>query len=84
MTETILILSTGFLCIACFIIGAQVGQKASKGEKVEMPNLNPFKAYRNMESKKSVERKQAQIDVIMQNIETYNGTSKGQKDVPKG
>ena len=75
------ILTTGFLCIACFVIGAKVGQTVSKDEKVEMPNLNPFKAHREREARKEAEQKQDKLDTILRNIERYDGTSKGQEDV---
>lgn len=75
------ILITGFLCIACFVIGAKVGQAVVKGEKVETPNLNPFKAYREKQSKKEVEKQQDKLNTILRNIERYDGTSKGQEDV---
>ena len=70
--------------ILCFMIGAKVGQTVAKGESVEMPNLNPMEAIREHKSKQEAEREQERIDVIMQNIESYDGTSIGQKDVPRG
>ena len=70
--------------IFCFVIGAKVGQTVSKGEKVEMPNLNPMEAIREHRSKREAEREQDRIGVIMNNIDTYDGTSNGQRDVPKG
>lgn len=81
METTILIALTGFLCIACFIVGAQIGQKVSKGEKVEMPNLNPMKAVRENRAKKEVAQEQDKLSKIMRNIERYDGTSRGQEDV---
>lgn len=72
---------TGFLNIACFIIGAKVGQTVSKGEKVEIPNLNPLKAYRDKEARKAQEIKQNKLNTIKNNIDCYDGTSKGQQDV---
>ena len=82
MTESIfLLLITGALNVVCFFIGAKVGQKVVKGEEIQAPEINltnPVKAYRE---KKKAEYEQDRIDTIMQNIETYNGTSAGQKDV---
>lgn len=69
------------LNIVCFVIGAKVGQKVSKGEPVELPNVNPMEAIRTHQSKKEAEKEQDKFDTIMQNIECYDGTSKGQKDV---
>ena len=39
------ILAIGAVCIACFVMGAKVGQAVSKGEKVEVPEVNPIKAF---------------------------------------
>ena len=42
--------------IICFLIGAKVGQAVSKGEKVEMPTINPFEAYKEREAKKEADK----------------------------
>lgn len=80
--ETILIILTvGTLNAVCFFIGAKVGQKVVKGETIETPSLNPMKAYREAQDRKQAEREADKIGTILQNIEAYDGTSKGQKDV---
>jgi hypothetical protein len=79
--EILLALTVGALCIGCFIIGAKVGQVASKGETIELPSVNPFEAYRKHEAKKEAEREAERIDTIMQNIESYDGTGNNQTDV---
>lgn len=81
--EVLTILAVAFVCIASFLVGAKVGQAASKGEKIEAPTVNPLKAYREHEAKKVAKEEQDKIAVIMGNIESYNGTSDGQKDVPR-
>ena len=80
--DILLVLTVGTLCIGCFIIGAKVGQTASKGETIETPTVNPMKAYREREAKKEAQMEQDKIATIMQNIENYDGTGNGQKDVP--
>ena len=70
--------------IFCFVIGAKVGQKVVKGEKVEMPNLNPLEAIKEHYSKLEAEKEQERLDTILENIESYDGTSNGQRDVPRG
>lgn len=77
----LLVALTGFLNIACFIIGAKVGQTVSKGEKIEMPNVNPLKAYRENQAKKEMKMKQDKLDTVLRNIDRYDGTSRGQEDV---
>ena len=80
--EAILLAVMGLTNIACFIIGAKVGQKASRGEEIKTPTLSPMKAFREHEAKKETEMVQHRIDTIMRNIEAYDGTSRGQEDVP--
>lgn len=79
--EILLILVVGTLNAVCFFIGAKVGQKVVKGEPIEMPSFNPMRAIREAQDKREAEREQNKLDTIMQNIEAYDGTSAGQKDV---
>ena len=67
--------------IACFVIGAKVGQKVVRGESIEMPNINPYKAIKEHKAQKEAEAEKNRVDTIMQNIDSYNGTGYGQKDV---
>ena len=78
------LLAVGALCITSFTVGAKVGQSVAKGEKVELPTVNPLKLYKENEAKRQAEEAQSKIDTIMRNIESYDGTSNGQKDVPGG
>lgn len=70
--------------ILCFMIGAKVGQKVSKGEEIKMPTVNPLEAVREHKAKKEAEYQQSKIDTILSNIDSYDGTGSGQKDVPRG
>ena len=83
--EILLVLVVGTLCIACFFVGAKVGQTVSNGERIETPDLNPVKAIKEHQEKKAAEREQEteqrKIETIMRNIEAYDGTTKGQEDV---
>ena len=81
--ETLLLLIVGAMNIVCFYIGAKVGQTVSKGEKVEMPKLNPLKPVRDYQERKEARKEQDRYDTIMRNIERYDGTSSGQEDVPR-
>ena len=81
--EALLVAIMGAACIACFLIGAKVGQTVSKGEDIKLPKVNPLEAYREREARKEAEMEQSRLDTIMQNIEAYDGTSNGQKDVPR-
>lgn len=82
--EALLLAIMGVVNILCFMIGAKVGQAVTKGEKVEMPNVNPLKAVQEHQARKEAEFQLSKIETIMSNIESYNGTEHGQKDVPMG
>ena len=82
MIENVLILLIiGGLNVVCFFLGAKIGQKVVKGEEIKAPEIvfkNPIEEHRK---KKLTKAEQDKIDTIMHNIEAYNGTSVGQKDV---
>lgn len=84
MDIAILIATVGVLCIGCFLVGAKVGQTVSKGEEITLPTVNPLEAYRQHKARQEAQEKQNALETIMQNIENYDGTGNGQKDVPRG
>lgn len=76
-----MIVCLGALNIVCFFIGAKIGQKVVKGEEIKAPEITIPTPIRDYQKKKQAEAEQSKIDTILQNIEAYNGTSAGQKDV---
>ena len=68
--------------IVCFVVGAKVGQTVSKGEEVKLPTVNPLEVYKEHKAKKELDREQNRKATIMQNVDNYNGTAEGQKDIP--
>lgn len=78
--EVVTILAMGFVCMACFLMGAKVGQSVAKGEKVELPT--PMKAVQEHREKKEAQMEQSRLETIMRNIESYDGTPYGQQEVP--
>ena len=81
MEAVIVLMICTLLNTVCFYIGAKVGQKAFKGERIELTSVNPMKAYRQAQNKKQAESEAEKLDKLMHNIEVYDGTSMGQKDV---
>ena len=82
--EVLLIVAVGTLNIACFFIGAKVGQTVSKGEDIKAPEIkSPMKLYEEHLDREEAKRESEKLDIIMQNIERYDGTDNGQKDVPR-
>ena len=68
--------------ILCFMIGAKVGQTVANGDRVKLPTINPMQIAREHEAKKEAQIQQDKLDAILQNIEGYDGTPNGQKDIP--
>lgn len=83
METIILIISIGIMNILCFFIGAKVGQKVIKGETIEIPKIEPIKKIREYNENREVLKMQEKDRVINENIDNYNGTSLGQKDLPR-
>ena len=83
MLETILLCTIfGVFIIIAYTMGLKNGQKLSKNETIEVPNINPVKAI-TKELEEHEEKKQQRIeDIINQNIDNYNGTGIGQQDIP--
>lgn len=82
--ETVLILAVcGAVNILCFAVGARVGQKTAKGEEVKIPTLNPVKAVQESREAREAQKEQDYYETILQNIENYDGTGMGQKDVKR-
>ena len=83
METIILIAIVGTLNVVCFFIGAKIGQKVSKGETIEAPTLNPMKAIREREERKEADKEAERLEIVLQNIENYDGSPNGQRDVPR-
>ena len=82
--EILLILTVGALNVVCFFVGAKVGQTVSRGKEIEMPTVNPMEMVREHRAQKEADMEQNRIDTILRNIESYDGTGRGQEDVPRG
>ena len=80
--EVLLVMAMGFVCMACFLMGAKLGQQVTKGEEINIPSVNPMQAVREHKARKEAQMEQDKFDKILQNIEKYDGTAKGQEDVP--
>lgn len=75
-----LVFMTGLFCVLSFLVGVLTAQEKNK------INLNPIEVYKeHKEEKKQKDEydlKQRQIATMMENIEKYDGTPIGQKDIP--
>jgi hypothetical protein len=84
--QTIEVLCLCAMNLLALVIGVKIGQKTSKGEEIKTPKisaLNPLKMYEEHKEKEAVKQEMDKLEVILNNIEKYDGTEKGQEDVPK-
>lgn len=77
------------LCLLAFnlfsvLVGIVLGQKLSKGREIK---LNPVKAIKEEIKENKVAKEEnlrkRKIDTMLQNIDSYDGTGLGQKQIPK-
>ena len=80
--EALLLAVMAISNIFCFMIGAKVGQKVVRGETVELPD--PVKAIQEHKSIREYNKAMGEYETVLENVEKYNGTSIGQRDVPRG
>ncbi len=78
--DTLSLAIMGAVNIICFVIGAKVGQTAQKGEdiRLEIPTVRPAGGFKQ---KRAEREEQDRMETIMHNIEAYDGTSLGQREV---
>ena len=72
----------GAFVLLSYTLGLKKGQKLSKNEDITMPELNPIKAIQNEIETHEERKKQDQLDIMMSNIDNYDGTGIGQKNIP--
>lgn len=81
----VLIGMIGLMNIVCFYIGAKIGQKVVKNEPLIIKT--PMEAVKEKIEDRTYKREQEKqdelIDTIQHNIDIYDGTTIGQKDLPR-
>lgn len=72
----------GVFIIVSYSLGLKNGQRLSKNEEVVVPNVNPIKAIADEKEKYEERKKQEIQEINSYNIDHYDGTGLGQKDIP--
>lgn len=74
----------GIFIMSSFVIGVILGQKLNRNEKIE---VNPVKAIEDYKEerqyKKEIQQEQSKLDIMLENIDNYDGTGIGQKNIPR-
>lgn len=80
--ETIALLFLfGIFIILSYTLGLKNGQKLKNNEEIKMPEVNPVKFVRNEIDNFEERKKQAAFETMISNIDNYDGTGLGQKDI---
>ena len=78
--ETIfIILATGIISLLSFYMGLKAGNK----EEIKLPKINPIKTYQERKESKEQQLEREILEVNLENINNYDGTGLGQKDIPR-
>ena len=72
----------GLFILASYTLGLRNGQKLAKKEEITMPDMNPVTAISKQIETVEQKKKQKVLDIMMSNIDNYDGTGLGQKDIP--
>ena len=79
MEQLLLVVCICLSNIACLIAGVKVGQKAYRGEEIRLPD--PVGKVQSFKDSQEYKKEQAALDTMLHNIDVYDGTSLGQRDV---
>lgn len=82
METILLILVIGIINALCFFIGAKIGQKVVRGETIETTIKSPLELVSEAKSNFEYRKEQERLQTISDNIDNYDGTGIGQKDIP--
>lgn len=69
----------GVFIMGAFVLGVKIGQTTIMGEKVEIKT--PIKAIREYKDAKEIKEQNKQEEIMLHNIDVYDGTSLGQEDI---
>lgn len=87
MLEILLIfitmLITTLICVSCFYFGAKIGQKITNNHELKLPNINPVNIVKEHIEKREEKKEINKLQVMSDNIDNYDGTGLGQKDIPR-
>lgn len=83
MGESIILCTIfGVFILVAYSLGLKNGQRLSKNEEVVVPNINPIKIIADEKERYEERKKQEIQEINSYNIDHYDGTGLGQKDIP--
>ena len=83
MIEAIILCTIfGVFILVAYSLGLKNGQRISKNEEVVVPSVNPVKIVSEEIEKHEEKKKQQAYEIMMSNIDNYDGTGLGQQEIP--
>ncbi len=79
METLLLIVAVSGMNLLCFLAGARIRQKVDRGEDLKI--VSPAEVAQQRKTQKQKDREMAILEAQLQNIDNYDGTSKGQKEI---
>lgn len=80
--ETILLFFLfGIFIIISYTLGLKNGQRLKNNKEIELPEVNPLKLIKNEINNFEERKKQVAFENMISNIDNYDGTGLGQKDI---
>lgn len=78
---TILILAvlTPILSVFCFIKGYNIGARETRKPEIKLET--PMQKIKKAKENKKAAEKRSRLNTLLENIENYDGSSKGQKEL---
>lgn len=70
-----------FLTIGAFIFGVNIGLKLKKGNEIKLEVPNIPKIIKEKKIEKEQDKEIEKLNIVLQNIENYDGSGKNQKVV---
>lgn len=80
MVTIFCVLLMGIFNLLAFFMGVYVTQKLNNNEEVKIPN--PIQKIEEIKEVKDTKIRTKALDVMLENIDNYDGSDAGQKDIP--
>lgn len=80
MVTIFCVLLMGIFNLLAFFMGVYVTQKLKNNEEVKIPN--PIEKIEEIKEAKDTRIKSKALDVMLENIDNYDGSDAGQKEIP--
>ena len=78
--ETLLLIAVvSGMNLLCFLAGARIRQKVDRGEELKL--ATPAETVKQKKKQEQRDRELAILEAQLQNIDNYDGTSNGQKEI---